>query len=115
VAQGANLAVYTLPPLTKQDRADMAEVAKFAPPAGSGPVLLTRLTRGPDTSEKASAVPAAEQPVTLPAPSPVLPAPAATPTETASGAEQEQTSPRKPPTLLNPGEKAEMPGKQKSN
>jgi hypothetical protein len=115
VAQGGNLAVYTLPPLSKQDRADMAEVAKFAPPAGSGPVLLTRLTRGPDASEKASAVPAAEQPVTLPAPSPVLPAPAATPTETASGDEQEQTSPRKPPTLLNPGEKAEMQPKQKSN
>lgn len=112
VAQGANLAVYTLPPLTKQDRADMAEVAKFAPPPGSGPVLLTRLTRGADSSEKASATPSTAQPVTLPAPSPVLPAPAAATTDTASGAEQEQTSPRKPPTLLNPGEKAEMPGKQ---
>jgi len=109
VAQGANLAVYTLPPLSKQDRADMAEVAKFAPPAGSGPVLLTRLTRGADASEKTDAAQAAKQPVTLPAPSPVLPAPA-TPVETAGG--EEQASPRKPPTLLNPGEKAEMPGKQ---
>jgi hypothetical protein len=100
VAQGANLAVYTLPPLSKQDRADMAEVAKFAPPPGSGPVLLNRLTRGADSSEKASA---------LPAPPTPAPAPVAAHAEAVSG--DAEAAPRKPPTLLNPGEKAEMPGK----
>ena len=104
VAQGNNLAVYKLPPPSKQDLADMAEVAKYAPPAGSGPVLLTRLTTGGDSGEKAGAIPA-----------PALPAATQTVSPTASSAEaasgDTQTA-RKPPTLLNPGEKAEMPGKQ---
>jgi hypothetical protein len=107
VAQGSNLAVYTLPPLSKQDRADMAEVAKFAPPAGSGPVLLTRLTAGGDSSEKAGAIPAPAVPAATQTASPT-----AASAESASG--EAEAGPRKPPTLLNPGEKAEMPGKKLS-
>ena len=44
VVRQGNVAVYKLPPLSKQDRADMAEVAKFAPAADNGPVSLHRLT-----------------------------------------------------------------------
>jgi hypothetical protein len=109
VAQGSNLAIYPLPPPSKQDLADMAEVAKYAPPPGSGQVLLTRLAGKGDSSENAGAIPAPALPAAAQTAIPAA-SPAASPTEAASG--DAPAGPRKPPTLLNPGEKAEMPGKK---
>jgi hypothetical protein len=44
VVRNGAIAVYKLPPPGKEDREDMLEVAKFAPPPGDGRVLLPRLT-----------------------------------------------------------------------
>jgi hypothetical protein len=89
VVRNEKLAIYKLPPLTERDREDMAEVAKFAPPAiSAGPVALPLLAK-PAATAVTIGPPAAAVQVT-----PV--APAAPP------------APRKPPTFLEPGEKPEF-------
>jgi hypothetical protein len=105
VVRQGNIAIYSLPPLSKQDRADMAEIAKFAPAADDGPVSLHRLT----APSPARAATRKEAPVVLA----VQPAAAtgsgdAPPAATDSAPAE---APRKPPTLLNPGETTELPGK----
>jgi hypothetical protein len=107
VVRQGHIAIYKLPPLSKQDQADLVDVAKFAPPAGDGPVSLHRLT-APQAGRTAAR---REVPVVV----------TATPQPTPGGASGEAAgtatdsapaeAARKPPTLLNPGETAEMPGK----
>ncbi len=106
IVKDGSVDVYKLPGLTKRDKDDMAEVAKFAPPPGSGPVTFHLLT-GPATAVKKAAGKLDRSSVadldaglktavdsTAPAQTNEEPAPA--------------TAPRKPPTLLNPGEKPEF-------
>jgi hypothetical protein len=101
VREGA-IEVFKLPGLTARDKEDLAEVAKFAPPEDTGPVLLGLLTERPRArqSVKSAIVPA--------------PAPAALADVSGSvdGKETEAAAvpKRKPPTLLKPGEKAEFGG-----
>jgi len=89
------LVVYKLPELSKKDREELAAVEKFAPPASEGPVKLTRLT-GPQP-QRGDAVSAAAVEA------------AAAAAAAAPAVATEKPPARKPPTLLNPGEKAEMP------
>ncbi len=114
------LDLYHLPDLTAQDRKDLAEAETMTPPTGSGPVLLSRITHPvgappetPDANEGADAAPApspsgaAAAPVSAQASrpagqSPVTPAASSAGADGAAGA-----TPRKPPTLLNPGERPE--------
>jgi hypothetical protein len=110
VVRDGKIAFYKLPPLSKHDREDMAEVAAFAPPAGSGPVSLDRMT----APRPVMALRQKDGPAALTTAGPI------TPTVTSSaaagtGSDAVEDAPppsRKPPTLLNPGEKAEMPGKK---
>jgi hypothetical protein len=95
VVRNGGISVYKLPPLSKKDRDDMAEIAAYAPPASTGDVTLARLTtkaKPKVTEVKAAAnslapVAAAEKPV-------------------AEG--DVQVGPRKRPTLLNPGERPQF-------
>lgn len=79
VREGA-VEVYRLPELKAQDKEDIAEETKMAPPDDDGPVVLTLLTGAPaksaaakETAAKASAVaaPAKAQPVEAMAKTPV--------------------------------------------
>jgi hypothetical protein len=102
------LAIYKLPPVSARDRQDIADVMKFAPPAvTSGPVTLPRLTTpvaAAATAQTAEAVAASAA-----APVPISPAPLpAAPQQTSSAQAQQPSAPRKPPTLLEPGEKPEF-------
>jgi hypothetical protein len=95
VVRNGAIAVYKLRPLGPHDRDDMAEVAKFAPPASSGAVHLTRLLAPVRPAETA-----AESDVSV-AKGMVAPA--------AQGAVTTVPSARRrPPTLLKPGEKPEF-------
>ena len=106
LVRDGKIALYKLPPLSKHDREDMAEVAAFAPSAGSGPVTLDRMT----TPRPVMAVRQKDSPAMLDA-EPVAPTVSSS-AATASEVEGDTPTPaRKPPTLLNPGEKAEMPEK----
>jgi hypothetical protein len=91
--------VYKLPPPTKRDREDMAEVAKFAPPASLAMVDLKRLAARPATAEVAAVGTAGGVAAVREAGAPVANGDAAEPK-------------RKPPTLLLPGEKAEFSPKR---
>jgi hypothetical protein len=97
VRKGA-IEVYRLPELSAGDRADLAELQKAAPPSREGPVDLSGLA----VAETKEAVPEEE----------VVAGPLAVNTEEAAVPEapvvKEGAVPRKPPTLLNPGEKAEF-------
>ncbi len=97
VVRGASIAVYKLPPPTKRDREDMAEVAKFAPPASLAMVDLKRLAVKPAAAAVVASAPVAGGANEVGAP-------------VASGGDAEPK--RKPPTLLLPGEKAEFSPKK---
>jgi hypothetical protein len=92
--------VYRLPELTASDRADLAELQKAAPPPGSGPVNLSAIA---EADSKPAKVSESRDHLTLTVsssgPAPGSEAVGDTPTR------------RKPPTLLNPGEKAEFQDK----
>jgi hypothetical protein len=96
VVRGASIAVYKLPPPTKRDREDMAEVAKFAPPASLAMVDLKRLAARPAAAAAVARAPVSGGANEVGAP-------------VASG---EAEAKRKPPTLLLPGEKAEFSPKK---
>jgi hypothetical protein len=109
VVRDGKIVLYKLPPLSKHDREDITEVAAFAPPAGTGPVSLDKIT----TPRPVMALRQKDGPATLAA----GPASATVTSSVAAGSEAVEDTPapaRKPPTLLNPGEKAEMPGKDNS-
>jgi hypothetical protein len=100
VTKDGQVLVYKLPGLSKRDKEDIAEVAKFAPAATTGAVRLTLLTgpaanpvrrKLPMTAATAGVVPAVD-----------------VPTQTAGDAPANASPGRKPPTLLKPGEKPEF-------
>jgi hypothetical protein len=97
VVRNGGISIYKLPPLSKKDREDMAEIAAYAPPASSGEVTLARLTTKvrPEVTE-------------VRAPVNSLAAAADPPVAQAAKVVVEgdvPAGPRKRPTLLNPGEK----------
>jgi hypothetical protein len=111
VVRDGAVAIYRLPELGKRDREDIAAVAKFAPPAGNGPVVLERLTgprQTPEQPQSATVAPATPPTPAPPAPTPAQPAPATAGAESAADPSADPT-PRTPPSLLKPGEKAEFP------
>ncbi len=114
VVHEGELDLYKLPALSKTDREDLEDVAKMEPPVGGkGPINLRKLVE--DDAQPAplkeaegtvAAVPgapslAAEVPAGKAAPSVGI---------IANGDSQ---APRKPPTLLKPGEKAEYKEKKR--
>ena len=95
VVRNGALALYKLPPPSGRDREDMAEVAKFAPPAiKAGMVRLPRLTGAATASTVVRTAQAPE--VQAPAASSAASMPSPAPTR------------RTPPTFLDPGEKPEF-------
>ncbi len=106
VKDGA-VAIYKLPGLSKRDKDDIAEVAKFAPPPGSGPVAFRLLTGSVQASRRAGAKldKSAVAQVDAAAKTAVDSTEAAQTNEEGKPA---SAGPRKPPTLLNPGEKPEF-------
>jgi hypothetical protein len=121
VVRNGAIEIYKLPAPGKRDMEDMAEVAKFSPPMATGAVTLTRLTKPVAPVEVAGRVKAPVQPPS------VTPAVAAAVADVsgegstsdaaagggASGDEGAVSGTgRKPPTLLNPGEKAEFQDKK---
>jgi hypothetical protein len=99
VVRNGAISVYKLPPLTKRDRDDMAEVGSFAPPASVADVSLKRLTV-PVRSAEAMRRP--------PTQSAVASGPGAVPPAAVDMGSSAADSPRRPPTLLKPGEKPEF-------
>jgi hypothetical protein len=92
------VAVYKLPELGKEDREDMAEVEKFSPPATTAPVKLPRLT-----------VPIRIAAAGKPVEGDVAVAKGKVTDALAVPSEPESApAPRKPPTLLKPGEKPDF-------
>lgn len=87
VVRGDAIEVYRLPPLTALDRADLAELEKVAPPHGRGKVELAGLAK---EERQAAATEAASV------------------VETDTIVNGDSQGPRKPPTLLKPGEKPEF-------
>lgn len=133
VLAAETLDLYRLPALSARDRKDLEDAANMTPPEGSGPVLLSRITRpvadsphaeGSVASGSRTALPMRSTPVREaqdPGAATALPSPAAAPSkvtaaavergaETVGAAGADQAAPRKPPTLLNPGEAAEYQG-----
>jgi hypothetical protein len=97
VVRNGSLVLYKLAPLSGRDREDIAEVEKFAPPAVSeGMVSLKRLT-GP-----------ARTPIAVTPAKPTLGDAAASAAAQSALTAAPATTRRKPPTLLNPGEKPEF-------
>lgn len=94
VVRDGMIAVYKLPALSKTDEEDMAEVAKFAPALGTGNVRLARLTRPVQVEAPAESLAVPNSPAAAAA---AIVKPAVTP-----------SGPRKPPSLLKPGEKPEF-------
>ena len=94
VVRDGMIAVYKLPALSKTDLEDMVEVAKFAPAVGTGNVKLARLVRPVKVEAPAESL-AISKSAAAPAAAIVTPAAAA-------------SGPRKPPSLLKPGEKPEF-------
>jgi hypothetical protein len=102
VVRNDAIAIYKLPPLSKQDKRDIAEVAGFAPPKSDAPVKLTRLTVPVSAPTDLPTLAATE---TKPAVAPVA---AKEPVvNTIVNGDIEQAERTSPPTLLNPGEKPE--------
>jgi hypothetical protein len=93
------LEVYRLPELTAADHADLADLQKIAPPQGSGPINLNAITATAAVSKPAAeSIKPGDLTMTVSS------------SATAPGSEAVGDTPtrRKPPTLLNPGEKAEF-------
>ncbi len=124
---------YNLPELTAHDRKDLAEAQAMTPPVSTGPVVLRRITRPVVAEEQAIASEETTQPQPALAPgsaTTVAAAPAQAPANgrqgssggnpapgspPAPGATQDKAAdgpgtPRKPPTLLTPGEVPEYKG-----
>jgi len=93
VVRKAAVEIYRLPELNKQDIDDLAEIQKLAPPPGTGRITLAGLADTAESTQTATATISGDQP----------PPPA-----NASGDSQAR---RPPPSILNPGEKPEFPGK----
>jgi hypothetical protein len=120
VVRGGAIEIYALPPLGAADRKELAEVNALRPPeqkndrvvlaqllkrAGGKPSQEEETDEAAPVAAKASAASAAAA-----ATVPPVTTPAATPTPVAPTATQgDDNAPRKPPSLLNPGEKPDKP------
>jgi len=93
VVRGGAVEIYRLPELTKLDHDDLAELEKLAPPPASGRIDLGALAHVAQSDIQNGTVAVGD---------------AATQAANASG--DSQTA-RKPPSILNPGEKAEFQDK----
>jgi hypothetical protein len=107
VINNAGIDVYSLPAPTKRDMEDLAEVAKFAPPASDGPVRLARMLPEPGGAALPATVATEQQ---------ALSVPLSTTTQAATSGQANlgdvaPTTNRKRPSLLNPGEKPEFKDK----
>jgi hypothetical protein len=99
VVRNGAIAVYKLPPLSKRDKDDMAEVGAFAPPASVADVSLKRLqmpARAMQAMRRAEAQSA------------MASGPGAVQENAVDMGSSAAASPRRPPTLLKPGEKPEF-------
>ncbi len=106
--------LYRLSELSKRDREDLADVAKMEPPrGGSGPVNLRKLAEDDNQqvplkdAEGAVAPPTAAAAITAAGPAAKAQEPDMRVVQNG-----DSVAPRKPPTLLNPGEKAEYRDKK---
>jgi hypothetical protein len=109
------LEVFKLPALTAHNKEDLEDVAKFAPPEDSGPVVLALLTgrsEAPRGRTAKSSVPVA--PATVPAPEPAALADLSESVDAPAKTAGPAAPKRKAPTLLLPGEKAEFGGSKGS-
>ncbi len=97
--------VYKLPALSKRDKEDMAEVAKFAPAATTGAVRLALLV-GPAANPARRRLPMTDA-TGVQKGGGVVPT-VDVPSQTAGDAAANASPGRKPPTLLKPGEKPEF-------
>ena len=88
VVRDGMIDVYKLPPLSKSDVEDMAQVKKFAPPVETGNVVLTGLTTPMKVADADAVREAAAAALAMSAVAP--------------------NGPRKPPSLLKPGEKPQF-------
>jgi hypothetical protein len=106
VVKDGGVAIYKLPGLTKKDKEDMAEVAKFSPPPGSGPVTLKLLTGSapPATTARAKTPPAVQQKTVAE----VDGANGGVDPVQKDETDTQATAPRAAPTFLKPGEKPEF-------
>jgi hypothetical protein len=121
VVRDGAIVVYKLDAPDKHDLADMAQVARLAPPASSGEVTLPRIMEAlqakrvvaeatiADSASAPVASPASATAV-LPVPAAVAQAPVAMATERPGPAngDLDPAPGRQPPTLLKPGEKPEF-------
>ena len=105
--------LYSLPALTARDRKDLAEVQTMAPPVSQGPVVLRRITRPVVAEQSVTREETAAPSETSTTPSAAAP-PDSGPVEpaksTAGSVGDAPDAPRKPPTLLAPGEKPDAKG-----
>jgi hypothetical protein len=99
VVRNGAIAVYKLPPLSKLDKDDMAEVGSFAPPASLADVSLKRLVVPVKSAQST------RRPLTQSA---AVKGPGAVPEAAVDMGSSAAASPRRPPTLLKPGEKPEF-------
>lgn len=135
VARGTSLDIFELPKASSRDQKELADARQFAPPRGEGPVRLGVFAAGEKSSDRKSVATQGEVPAEAPVQAggqPAVGAAVATsPARTGTGGASETTTPvpatsgqtdaagdapperRRPPTLLNPGEKPES-GKPKS-
>jgi hypothetical protein len=114
VVKNGAVEVYKLPALSKRDKEDIAEVAKFAPPPASGPVLL-KLLAAPSGSARTAKATENAVPASASSAVPVA-ADKSAPADSSPGdAAASAPAPRKAPTLLNPGEKPEFGGSAQPN
>ena len=118
VLSAETIDLYSLPALSVQEQRDLADARTMLPPQGAGPVVLRRITRpAVEDQAVASEETTAQQPAVAPAPAlPGAPSEAA-PTQTSaqgSPANSGDDAPRKPPTLLLPGETPDYSGKPKA-
>jgi hypothetical protein len=106
VTKDGQVMVYKLPALSKRDKEDIAEVAKFAPAATTGAVQLALLV-GPAANPARRRLPMTDASGGQKSAVAAVPA-VDVPTQTAGDAPANASPGRKPPTLLKPGEKPEF-------
>lgn len=121
VVNNHKLQVYKLPEPSKRDRDDLKAAAAFAPPVFDGPVNLARLeapATGADEEKGSATEPAAGNAGHAPAKTagaaasagPSEAGGAAASGDNAGDGGDTEAAPRKPPTLLEPGEHPEFKG-----
>ena len=128
VLSAETIDLYSLPALSDGERKDLADAHTMLPPRGSGPVVLRRITRpvveeqavaAEETTTPQPAVPATDPAMNSGAVASSSGSAAATVRESAQSqpavAGDDHAAPKKPPTLLLPGETPDYTGKPKAS